>query len=87
MVFSSSVIAQSRYLEKVHAKKRKQLMSVYDQISPPMSQSDKGKVHFTSSLISAPSVIFWCCLFSLCMSSGFIHVTPFCSTSFLYIAE
>ena len=87
MVFSSSVVAQSRYLEKVHAKKRKQLMSEYDQISPPRSQSDKGKVQFTSSFISAPSVIFWCCLFSLCMSSGFIHVTPFCSTSFLYIAE
>ena len=38
---SSSVVAQSRYLEKVHAKKRKQLMSEYDQISPPRSQSDK----------------------------------------------
>lgn len=41
MVFSSSVIAQSLYLGKVHAKKLKQLMGEYDQISPPSSQPDK----------------------------------------------
>lgn len=41
MVFSSSVVAQSLYLGKVHAKKLKQLMGEYDQISPPSSQPDK----------------------------------------------
>ena len=42
MVFSSSVVAQSHYLGKVHAKTLKQSMGEYDQISPPSSQPDKG---------------------------------------------
>lgn len=40
MVFSS-VVAPCHYLGKVHAKKLKQLMGEYDQISPPSSQPDK----------------------------------------------
>lgn len=38
---SSPVIAHSRYLGKVHARKLKQLMGEYDKISPPSSQRDK----------------------------------------------
>lgn len=87
MVFSSSVVAQSLYLGKVHAKKLKQLMGEYDQISPPSSQPDKGKVSFTSSSISAPSVIFWDWLLLPSMSSSFIHVVPLISISLPFIAE
>ncbi|XP_019488530.1 PREDICTED: lysine-rich coiled-coil protein 1 isoform X2 [Hipposideros armiger] len=36
-------LLQSHYLGKVCAKKLKQLMGEYDQISPPSSQPDKGK--------------------------------------------
>ena len=58
MFFSSPVVAQSHYLGKIYARKLKQLMGEYDQISTPGSRPDKGKVPFTSLLIFAPSVVF-----------------------------
>ncbi|KAF5915016.1 hypothetical protein HPG69_003516 [Diceros bicornis minor] len=38
---SSSVIAHSHYLGKVHVRKLNRLMDEYDKISPPSSQPDK----------------------------------------------
>lgn len=86
MFFSSPVVAQSHYLGKVCAKKLKQLMGEYDQISSS-SQPDKGKFPFTSLLISAPSVVLWDWLLSLSMSSRFIRVVECINSLFFVITD
>ena len=48
MVFSSSVVAQSHYVGKVHSKKLKQLREECDQVSPSRFQPATGKMTFTS---------------------------------------
>lgn len=60
MVFSSSVVAQSHYVGKVHSKKLKQLMEEHDQVSPSRFQPATGKMTFTSlASIQSLSIIFF----------------------------
>ncbi|XP_065771500.1 zinc finger matrin-type protein 1 isoform X4 [Muntiacus reevesi] len=49
MVFSSSVVAQSHYVGKVHSKKLKQLMEERDQVSPSRFQPETGVPITTSA--------------------------------------
>uniref|UniRef100_A0A673UII5 Zinc finger matrin-type 1 n=1 Tax=Suricata suricatta TaxID=37032 RepID=A0A673UII5_SURSU len=49
MIFSSPVVAQSHYVGKVHAKKLKQLMEEYDQVSPSGFQPELAGVPITTS--------------------------------------
>ncbi|XP_074214953.1 zinc finger matrin-type protein 1 isoform X3 [Camelus bactrianus] len=49
MIFSSSVVAQSHYVGKVHAKKLKQLMEERDQVSPSGFQPEMAGVPITTS--------------------------------------
>ncbi|XP_031302543.2 zinc finger matrin-type protein 1 isoform X2 [Camelus dromedarius] len=49
MIFSSSVVAQSHYVGKVHAKKLKQLMEERDQVSPSGFQPEMGVPITTSA--------------------------------------
>ncbi|XP_060992495.1 zinc finger matrin-type protein 1 [Dama dama] len=49
MVFSSSVVAQSHYVGKVHSKKLKQLMEERDQVSPSRFQPETAGVPITTS--------------------------------------
>ncbi|XP_070147144.1 zinc finger matrin-type protein 1 isoform X4 [Ovis canadensis] len=49
MVFSSSVVAQSHYVGKVHSKKLKQLMEEHDQVSPSRFQPATAGVPITTS--------------------------------------
>ncbi|XP_027818876.2 zinc finger matrin-type protein 1 isoform X2 [Ovis aries] len=49
MVFSSSVVAQSHYVGKVHSKKLKQLMEEHDQVSPSRFQPATGVPITTSA--------------------------------------
>lgn len=59
MIFSSSVVAQSHYVGKFHAKKLKQLMEEHDQVSPSGFQPEMGKMTFTSlTSIQGLSIIF-----------------------------
>ncbi|XP_015107540.2 zinc finger matrin-type protein 1 isoform X4 [Vicugna pacos] len=49
MIFSSSVVAQSHYVGKVHAKKLKQLMEEHDQVSPSGFHPEMGVPITTSA--------------------------------------